>query len=127
MKHSSHTQYKAVFCDIDGTLLTTDHRITDRTKEKIQDIHRSGIPFILVSARMPAGIDPIQKELGIKAPIISYGGALILDEEGRPISSTGLSLSLAEKIRAMFRKKRKIIASVPIQERNGLYPIGPIP
>lgn len=100
MKHSSHTQYKAVFCDIDGTLLTTDHRITDRTKEKIQDIHRSGIPFILVSARMPAGIDPIQKELGIKAPIISYGGALILNEEGRPISSTGLSLSLAEKIRS---------------------------
>ena len=91
--------YRAVFCDIDGTLLTSDHRITDAAKEKIRKLHASGIPFILVSARMPAGIYPVQEELGIQAPIISYGGALILDADRRPMSSTGIPMTLAARIR----------------------------
>lgn len=90
--------YEAVFCDIDGTLLTSDHRITERTKAKIQALHRSGIPFILVSARMPAAIYPIQEELGIQAPVISYGGALILDKNRKTIHSIGLPVSQAQEI-----------------------------
>ena len=86
--------YQAVFCDIDGTLLTSDHRITADTKEKIRQLHHSGIPFILVSARIPAAIYPIQEELGIRAPMISYGGALVLDENRQPVLDLGLSQSL---------------------------------
>lgn len=96
-----HT-YQAVFCDIDGTLLTSDHRITADTKEKIKSLHDSGIPFILVSARMPAAIRPIQEELGIQAPIISYGGALILDKNKNPMNSIGLSMELVREIRKLL-------------------------
>ena len=45
-------KYKAVFSDIDGTLLDSKHTISPATKQKIQEIDREGIPFILVSARM---------------------------------------------------------------------------
>ena len=90
--------FQAVFCDIDGTLLDSSHQITPDTKEKIRTLHGNGIPFVLVSARMPAAIYPIQEELGIHAPIISYGGALILDKDKNTLSSTGLSLSLAAEI-----------------------------
>ncbi len=90
--------FQAVFCDIDGTLLNSSHQITPDTKEKIRTLHGNRIPFVLVSARMPAAIYPIQEELGIHAPIISYGGALILDKDRNALSSTGLSLSLAAEI-----------------------------
>ena len=94
--------YHAVFCDIDGTLLTSNHQITSGTKEKIKTLHASGIPFILVSARMPDAIYPIQETLDIQAPIISYGGALILDKDRNPIFSTGIPLPLASKIRSLL-------------------------
>ena len=48
--------YKCVFSDIDGTLLNSNHQISERTKNKIQELYQSDIPFVLVSARMPKGI-----------------------------------------------------------------------
>lgn len=50
-----------------------------------------GVPFILVSARMPSGIFPLQEELEIKAPIVCYSGALILDENGDCMKTVGIS------------------------------------
>jgi len=74
-------KYKVIFSDIDGTLLTSNHKVTEGTVNAVQKISKSGIDFILVSARMPRGIIPIQKKLGINAPIICFSGALILGKE----------------------------------------------
>lgn len=70
---------KAIFSDIDGTLLNSNHQVTAETKKAILKVVNNNVPFILVSARMPSGILPIQKTLAIDSPIISYNGALILD------------------------------------------------
>ena len=43
--------YKAVFSDFDGTLLTSDHRISPKTLDAIQRITKQGIPFTPISAR----------------------------------------------------------------------------
>ncbi|WP_353948195.1 Cof-type HAD-IIB family hydrolase [Sporolactobacillus sp. Y61] len=77
---------KLIFSDIDGTLLNSRHRISPLTREAIQKVSQKNIPFILVSARMPGGILPIQDELGIRQPIVCYSGALILDtpDSARP-------------------------------------------
>lgn len=53
-------EYKAVFSDIDGTLLNTSHQIPEKTREKIMDMNCHGIPFVLVSARMPKGMRAIK-------------------------------------------------------------------
>lgn len=84
------TLYKMIFCDIDGTLIDSNHRISCDTKQKIQELHSIGVPFILVSARMPSGVLHVQDDLGIKAPIICYSGALILDERGECIKTIGI-------------------------------------
>ena len=83
-------RYKVVFCDIDGTLLNSNHKITPDTIRKIQELDRVGVLFILVSARMLSGILPIQKELGIKTPIVCYSGGLILDGGQDLITSIGI-------------------------------------
>ncbi|MDT3428419.1 Cof subfamily protein (haloacid dehalogenase superfamily) [Paenibacillus forsythiae] len=69
---------KAIFSDIDGTLLNSRHQITPETKSAIQEVKERDIPFVLVSARMPSGILPLQQELEINAPVICYSGALVL-------------------------------------------------
>lgn len=69
---------QAIFSDIDGTLLNSKHQITFDTKNTIQKVVGGNIPFVLVSARMPSSIFPLQQELNINAPVICYSGGLIL-------------------------------------------------
>lgn len=96
-------RYKAVFSDIDGTLLNTSHKIPKGTKEKIQQMNQRKIPFVLVSARMPKGMTAIRDELGERNPMICYSGALVVDGNGNPIYSVSLepqeAKSICEKIR----------------------------
>lgn len=91
--------YKIIFSDIDGTLLNSEHQISKRTKEKINKLVQKGIDFILVSARMPEGVEVVQNQLSIKCPIICYSGGLILDEEGNILQSTAMKKSQAVEIK----------------------------
>ena len=68
--------YKIVLSDIDGTLLTTEHHVLPRTADAIRQVVARGIPFALVSARMPEAITPIIEEIGTRAAAICYNSSL---------------------------------------------------
>ena len=72
--------YKAIFSDIDGTLLNSEHKITPTTEQAIKAVIAKGIPFIPVSARPPYAITPYTNQLDMQQAIICYSGALILDK-----------------------------------------------
>ncbi len=63
--------------DIDGTLLTSDHRVTDATRNAIRSVADSGVCVVLASARGPRALTPIMRQLGISGYVIAYTGALI--------------------------------------------------
>lgn len=98
--------FTMIFSDIDGTVLNTAHRVLPRTKEKIRELSRKGIPFILVSARSPSGVWNVLDELGIRAPIVCYSGAMVYDENRKPVLSKPLEravlIPLYEDIRRSF-------------------------
>ncbi len=85
------TTYKAVFSDMDGTLLNSQHQISPATFTAIRRIIHQGIPFIPVSARPPYAITPYTQQLQTRQPIICYSGALILDQDLNPLYSVTLS------------------------------------
>ncbi len=82
--------WQAVFCDIDGTLLDSNHQLPPATAAKIRAVSDAGTPFILVSARSPGGMFPIQDRIGIRRPLVCYGGALVLGKDREPVHSLGL-------------------------------------
>jgi Cof subfamily protein (haloacid dehalogenase superfamily) len=85
--------------DIDGTLLNSKHKITEKTKEVIGKVTKEkGIPVVLVSARMPEGILFLQKELDISEPIICYSGALILNKNAELLLSKYIEVSYTNEI-----------------------------
>lgn len=73
--------WKIVFSDIDGTVLNSEHRLLSSTIKSVQILASKNIPFVLVSARMPTAMKLIVDEMKVKMPMISYGGALVLDEQ----------------------------------------------
>lgn len=73
------TNYQIVFSDVDGTLLNKDRELSDVTVHQIKRIvNERNIKFVMVSARMPSGMQHLYNQLSVKSPIICYNGALIL-------------------------------------------------
>lgn len=103
-------KYKAVFSDIDGTLLDSKHMVSPKTKQKIQEIDREGIPFILVSARMPKGMISIRHELGIRMPMVCYSGALVVDEKGETMFGKTIEVPVAERVYKCIQKENMHIS-----------------
>lgn len=89
---------RIVFTDVDGTLLNSEYKITPLTLNAIRTLQAKDIPFVIISGRGPTGIYPILKEYGFNCPIVSYSGALILDEDRKVLFSKGLPKPKAKKI-----------------------------
>ena len=71
--------YKAVFSDIDGTLLTSEHIVSTATIEAIASLQKKNIPFVIISSRSASCIYPILKKHHFQCPIVACGGAWIED------------------------------------------------
>ena len=95
--------YKIVFSDIDGTLLNIDRELSPGTIKAVKRL-KDKVPFILISARMPAALRHLQKHLEIEhLPIICYNGALII-ADNKIIQSTVIPLDILQGLAEYNRK-----------------------
>jgi Cof subfamily protein (haloacid dehalogenase superfamily) len=70
--------FKAVFIDIDGTLLKSDHTISSATVSSISKLKEKNILVVLVSARPLHGMTAIAGEIGLQHfPLAGLNGACI--------------------------------------------------
>ena len=71
-----------VISDIDGTLITSNHEVTEATKTTAARLYEAGIALTLSSSRPPRSITPLAEELKLRAPFASFNGALITTMDG---------------------------------------------
>lgn len=90
--------------DIDGTLLNSQHEVTEITRKAINSI-ADEVYVILVSARMPSGILYLLSELQLSMPIISYSGGLVLDENSDILLDKIMSLNILQEIYENFHRE----------------------
>lgn len=95
-----------VFSDIDGTLLTNDRNITPLTLQAVFSLQKKGIPFVIISARSPSGIYPLMKRYGISCPIISFSGALLLDENRNVLFHRGMKKEVASAVISLIEEEK---------------------
>ncbi|MEC5425664.1 HAD family hydrolase [Virgibacillus sp. C22-A2] len=70
---------RAIFIDMDGTLLTTSNEISRRNTEAICMIMNQGIKVFLATGRQYEITAPYHKALGLQTPMICLNGASIHD------------------------------------------------
>ena len=73
---------RLIFSDVDGTILPRGGKISDRTKQAVQQSVRQGVPFVICSGRWYVSALPVARELGIDNcenafMIIANGGAIV--------------------------------------------------
>ena len=74
--------YKLVALDMDGTVLTKDKSVTQKTKDILKKAQDEGIRPVIVTGRPPCGIVNYAKEMGIlhsNAYAVCYNGAAIVE------------------------------------------------
>jgi Cof subfamily protein (haloacid dehalogenase superfamily) len=74
-------KYGVVALDLDGTLLTDDLQITERSHAAIRRVQERGVTVLLASARPPRSMRRYHRELALDTPLIAYNGALVWDAE----------------------------------------------
>lgn len=73
---------KAIVMDIDGTLVSSQKKITTKTKEALINAQKNGIKVILASGRPTRGMYGYAKELELEKYegfLVSYNGAVVTD------------------------------------------------
>ena len=70
---------RLVALDVDGTLLTSDHRVTARVAAEIARIRARGVEVVLASSRPPRALWPVLSRLGLVEPawFVASQGALV--------------------------------------------------
>ncbi len=72
-------KYKMLVIDMDDTLLTDDHKISEENKEMLLKAQEFGVYVILASGRPTPAMTAYAKELQMESYMISYNGAVITD------------------------------------------------
>lgn len=81
--------YRLIAFDLDGTLLTSDKQLTDKTRTALQAAHEKGILLVPSTGRFFDGMPTVVRGLPFIRYAITINGAVVYDrEEGRELSRT---------------------------------------
>jgi Cof subfamily protein (haloacid dehalogenase superfamily) len=69
---------KAVLADVDGTLVTPQKALTERTVATVAQLRSAGVAFAVTSGRPPRGMSMLVAPLGLTTPIAAFNGGLIV-------------------------------------------------
>ncbi|ANS73857.1 hydrolase [Paenibacillus yonginensis] len=75
-------KYQLIALDVDGTLLTDDHQLTDGTAEAIRAVAATGAEIVLCTGRAPQSSIPYMQALGLEGSIITHNGAATVGVKG---------------------------------------------
>ncbi|MEM8739304.1 MAG: Cof-type HAD-IIB family hydrolase [Planctomycetota bacterium] len=108
-----------VAIDLDGTLLTSDKRLSVKAIEAVTEVRRRGIKVVLASARPPRTVREIYDHLKLNTHQINYNGALIQHpDHTTPLRHEPISPDLAYAICTVARKTdRKCIIALEILDK----------
>lgn len=100
-------KYQLICVDIDGTLLNDEKKLLPQVKKSIQNAVKQGIQVALISGRFPAGVELLEKELGVQCIKVCNAGTYILLND-RCIYSEHLLPATMKAIYQEIAKKNQI-------------------
>ena len=114
--------YKAIVSDFDGTLATTDKRVTEENLKAIDELFSVGKKFALSTGRMTASAMMLIEKLPFKPLIATYNGSEVIDSStGEVLVSHKLSTDILLKLMPslhLFRCIRTCFSGTKIEKQK---------
>ncbi|TCO94293.1 hypothetical protein EV701_103383 [Chthoniobacter flavus] len=106
MDHDLKPNIRLLLADVDGTLVDSKKRITERACRAIGALREAGIEFAVTSGRPPRGMKMIADAVDLTAPIAAFnGGTLVRPGDFGVLESLTLERSIAERVIARLEKE----------------------
>jgi HAD superfamily hydrolase (TIGR01484 family) len=97
---------RLLLADVDGTLVDSKKRITERACRAIGSLREAGIGLAVTSGRPPRGMKMIADAVNLTAPIAAFnGGTLVRPEDFEVLESLTLEKSVAERVIARLEEQ----------------------
>ena len=77
-----------IACDVDGTLIDDEERISPRTRSAVRAAVAAGAEFVLATGRPPRWVHPVVEALGFAPLAVCANGAVIYDSATDRVLST---------------------------------------
>lgn len=72
---------RLLLADVDGTLVTPDKLLTQRTVDAVHALHATDVFFAVTSGRPPRGMSMLVEPLELSTPIAAFNGGLIVEPD----------------------------------------------
>ncbi len=89
-----------VVSDVDGTLVTTDKRLTPATRAAVKRLGEAGIGFTVASSRPPVGLRDLIAELDLRLPLGAFNGSTLVAPDLTVLSETLIPAATAREAAA---------------------------
>ena len=92
--------------DMDGTLLQSNGKLSEYSKEKLNEFYQKGIPFAGATARSMVSATPLLEGVHFAAPIVLMNGVFVYDTETKKaVKYHEIEHSALQKILDCFYEK----------------------
>ena len=81
MSSDGSKSIRLVLADVDGTLVTPEKKLTERTVQEVHKLHEAGILFAITSGRPPRGMQMLVQPLRLQTPIAAFNGGLLVEPD----------------------------------------------
>lgn len=117
---------KAIAFDLDGTLLTSDKRITPQTVQVITRLKEQGLLCLIATGRSVRSSEQYLEQLAIDSPLICYNGSCVHDLQRNEdlfhhtidVESSRLIIALSQKYSLTFQGYLEHGTLFPLQDRR---------
>ena len=115
--------YKIIACDLDETLLNSDHQVSNQDIETINKLTEMGVKFVLATGRGYNTTFDLQKTLGLYDKkgeyVISFnGGCVTENENNRVLYKRGISFDTAS---ALYKEAIRRNLTVHVYTEDTVY------
>jgi hydroxymethylpyrimidine pyrophosphatase-like HAD family hydrolase len=99
---------KGVVFDVDGTLLTRNHRVSKHMQATCRALVDKGVWLSIASARPPGSVRQIGEAIGATGPLCALNGAIILGQDGVIQQRISLPQRTALELIARFTRDSRV-------------------
>ena len=93
---------RLLLADVDGTLVTKDKVLTQRSIEAVRELRDAEILFALTSGRPPRGMQMLIEPLSLSTPISAFNGGLVTEPDMTVLEQKVIPDELVPAIIAML-------------------------
>ena len=91
-----------VLADVDGTLVTDDKQLTERTVAAVRALNERGVKFAVTSGRPPRGMEMLVQPLELQLPLAAFNGGLFARPDMSVIEERSIDSGLVEAVVALI-------------------------